>query len=338
MLRNDCPCEKNCPTGCPCYSYGCDAQCEGNSTKIFEFPESDEKIGLDFRLELNQGTIVGKQFSRRGVQIFSSVPYAKAPVGNGRWEAPQIKENWSGELETKSIPPMCHQMSQPEDTLEEYEEKVEKGLISEDCLYLHIERPINGTNLPIFIFIHGGGFVTGTTTGYITSEMAKRGAIVVLPQYRLGTLGFLNTYDEQGPTKYGGNWGLLDQKMAIEFIIENAEALGGNPERVTIAGESAGGWSVGNLLMNTELMEHVHQAISHSGVVFFDMMNQHTSAVNDFIKQIFSHVLPNTTIPDEMDQVVDQLKNISASELSFVSGLLYQKPFFNLHFYLLQMK
>ena len=175
----------------------------------------------DVRIELKQGIIIGVEHSNRGTQVFNSVPFARPPVGDRRWKAPEPVENWSIELETKSLPPMCHQMLQPEDTFEEYEEKVANGNISEDCLYLHIEKPINGTNLPILIFIHGGGFVTGTSTGYITSEVSNRGALVVLPQYRLGPFGFLNTYDEQGPTRYGGNWGLLDQKMAIEFIIEN---------------------------------------------------------------------------------------------------------------------
>ena len=75
------------------------------------------------------------------------------------------------------------------------------------------------------------------------------------------------------------------KNVAIEFIIENAEALGGDPSRVTISGESAGGWSVGNLLINTQLMRQVNQGISHSGVVLFDMMNQHTETVNDFIRK-----------------------------------------------------
>lgn len=251
-------------------------------------------------ISLNQGDIIGS--NRDGVESFKGIPYGNGP----RWSAPTPVEPWSDPYNGLEKYPKCHQdPSGLGKTYEEYYEMVRNGEISENCLFLDIYKPagVSTEKLPIFVFIHGGGFIAGSSQDFSPEGLAKQGMIVILPQYRLGTvkipyknspydsflatLGFLNTFDTNGPTRYGGNWGLLDQKLALEFIHGNAENLGGDQSQITVSGESAGGWSVGNLMQNNDVTKIVKRAISHSGVVLFDMMNQHTENVNNFLRSAF---------------------------------------------------
>ena len=141
------------------------------------------------------------------------------------------------------------------------QEFFDSGFITEDCLTLDIYRPEGVVGGAILFWIHGGAFVTGTSHLYDGIEQAKRGNIVVSIQYRLGVFGFMNLWDEEKTETVGGNYGLADQQLALRFVADNAVALGGDPERITINGESAGAMSVALHLHNANSRKFVQDLI-----------------------------------------------------------------------------
>lgn len=190
------------------------------------------------RTIVQQGEIEGVE--HEGAALYKKIPYAEAPVGELRWKAPVPKKAWTGVYkadEWGNRPP------QPIDP-----NQGGKGLpMSEDCLYLSVTTPATSASdkLPVFVMIHGGGFMTGSYVG-TQESFVKEGIIYVSIEYRLGALGFmchpeLNKESERG---ISGNYGILDQITALQWIHDNIAAFGGDPEKVTIAGESAGGCSV----------------------------------------------------------------------------------------------
>ena len=162
------------------------------------------------------------------------------------------------------------------------------GFISEDCLTMDIYRPVKNyhTSLPIFVWIHGGGLTSGTSAYYHFSRLAREDIIVAVVQYRLGVHGFLSSYSAEGLTETPGNFGLLDQQAAIEFVHRNARNLGGDPEKITIGGESAGGWSVGWHMLSTKSTNMIRTAISQSGMASFDMSPQDSEHGNLAIRHL----------------------------------------------------
>lgn len=184
--------------------------------------------------ETKFGSVEG--VTRWGVQRYLGVPFAKPPVGDLRFAAPQNPDSWSGVLETKDIPRACVQTG----PLGLYE--------SEDCLYLNVWTPRDAspgkTNYAVMVWIHGGGYNSGSGSIYLPAKMMKRvkeSVIVVTVNYRLNALGFLSL---NGTADDDLNVGLLDQQLALKWVRENIDAFGGDPLRVTIFGESAGGSSV----------------------------------------------------------------------------------------------
>ena len=184
-----------------------------------------------------------------GITAFKGVPYAKPPVGELRWRAPQLPEAWDGVRVCDhygNVSPQLHGQCAYE--------ALETSVQSEDCLYLNIWTPAQaaGERLPVLMWIHGGAFLGGMghDSLYLGGPMASRGVIVVTINYRLGVLGFLahpelSKESEQGVS---GNYGLLDQIAALRWIRENIAAFGGDPGRITVDGQSAGGMSVCSLL------------------------------------------------------------------------------------------
>lgn len=204
-----------------------------------------------------QGTAEG------GIVAFKGIPYAAPPVGDLRWRAPQPVEPWTGVREAFNFGSDCMQ------PITDFEPIATTP--SEDCLYLNVWSPDYadpGDKLPVMAWIHGGGFVGGGTSipFYDGSAFARQGIVVVSFNYRLGRFGFfahpaLLAADE-GPV---GNFGYLDQIAALQWIQENIDAFGGDPERVTIIGESAGGASVLALLTSPLTEGLFHQAMVMSG-------------------------------------------------------------------------
>ncbi|XP_025065261.1 cocaine esterase isoform X2 [Alligator sinensis] len=218
------------------------------------------------------GRLLGKQISVAGadrlVNVFLGIPFAKPPVGPLRFSPPQPPEPWSNLRNSTSFPPMCLQDLGWIETLkilEKFENPTTE--ISEDCLYLDVYTPASSNKkakLPVMVWIHGGGFTLGGASAYDGSALtAYENVVVVIIQYRLGILGFLSTGDEY----IRGNWGLLDQVAALQWVKENIDTFGGDSESVTLFGESAGGISVGANILSPMSKGLFHKAISQSGVV-----------------------------------------------------------------------
>jgi para-nitrobenzyl esterase len=197
------------------------------------------------------GSIQGAQ--NGNVYQFLGIPYAKPPVNDLRWKAPENPNNWVNTLATTSFAPVCPQkLFQQGDTTSTI-------VGNEDCLYLNVWTPQVGAGTrPVLVFIHGGGNqqgsaneVNGGTQMYFGKNMAERGdAVIVTIQYRLGPLGFLvhPGLEPENANGTAGNYAVLDQILALKWVQNNIANFGGDPTKVMIFGESAGGINVGNLL------------------------------------------------------------------------------------------
>lgn len=218
------------------------------------------------------GRVRGYQFkvdaAQRSVNVFLRLPFAKPPVGPLRFSEPQPPEPWKGVRDATSYPPMCLQDKVQgqffSDIITNRKEKVLLQM-SEDCLYLNVYTPVSTEKqekLPVFVWIHGGGFILGAASSYDGSALAAFDNVVVVTiQYRLGIVGYFSTGDKHAR----GNWGYLDQVAALQWIQENIVHFGGDPGSVTIAGESAGGISVSALVLSPLAKGLFHKAISESG-------------------------------------------------------------------------
>ncbi|MBX5436106.1 MAG: carboxylesterase/lipase family protein [Alicyclobacillaceae bacterium] len=207
------------------------------------------------------GTIVD------GVHVWKGVPYAKPPVGALRFRPPEAPEPWSGVREATSFGPIS---VQPPDHIIGQSFRDLHFTQSEDCLYLNIWSPSPaGDKRPVLVWIHGGAYLTGSGAipWYDGAAFARNGNVVVVTiNYRLGPLGFLDVSEVFGDEYKGsGNLGLLDQVQALRWVRENIAQFGGDPNRVTIFGESAGAGSVGTLLATPAASGLFHQAIMESG-------------------------------------------------------------------------
>lgn len=198
--------------------------------------------------------------------MFRGIPYAKAPIGPLRFRAPEASESWSGTRPALKLRPSAPQNSPSTPMLGQLLGINALGQ-SEDCLVLNVWTPAaDHKRRPVLVWIHGGAFVIGSgSTGlYAGGRMAKRGDVVVVTiNYRLGALGFLNLHTIHD--RHEANFGIRDQIAALEWVRDNIEQFGGDPENVTIFGESAGGMSVGTLLSTVAAGKLFHRAIAQSG-------------------------------------------------------------------------
>lgn len=188
-----------------------------------------------------------------GAAVFRGIPYAEAPTGERRWKPPVAKADAQGTIDASKFGPICFQPEFPNFPANIYWEQLPP--MSEDCLSLNIWQPTKaktGVKAPVFLWIHGGSLLTGAGRFgmYDGRRLAERGVMVVSINYRLGALGFLAhpQLSAESADKVSGNYGLLDQIEALRWVRRNIAAFGGDPDNVTIAGESAGGLSVMHLL------------------------------------------------------------------------------------------
>ncbi len=198
-----------------------------------------------------------------GLGVYKAIPYAAPPVGDLRWKDPQPAKPWQGVLKTDKFGPWPPQPERPGLTRE---------MMSEDCLYLGIATPATSVNdnLPVMVWIHGGGFRTEHYGGDLWQHLAKRGVVVVSVEYRTGALGFMAHPELAKESKNGhsGNYGLLDQIFALQWVQRNIKNFGGNPSKVTIFGESAGAISCSILCASPLTKGLFCGVISHSGGSF----------------------------------------------------------------------
>jgi para-nitrobenzyl esterase len=223
-------------------------------------------------VEIRSGRIRGVQ--RRGVWSFSGIPYASSPAGPRRWRPPAPPETWAGIRDCDRFAPVAPQT----ENLVELTLGRDPEVISEDCLTLNIWTPdTDDARRPVMVWIHGGSFLTGSGSGglYRGGMLARDGDVVVVTiNYRLGALGFLAhpALEEDGQVwldgrewSGSGNWGLADQVAALHWVREHIHAFGGDPDNVTLFGESAGGMSVAALLGVDPASGLFHRAIVQSG-------------------------------------------------------------------------
>ena len=197
-----------------------------------------------------------------GLQAFRSIPYAAPPVGDLRWRPPQEPARWTGVLDATQFANHCPQNPSPYGI----------ASLTEDCLYLNVFTPPKTNEgrphlLPVMVWIHGGGLLLGESDGYDPRRLVAEDVVVVTINYRLGALGVLAHPALTAESTYGGsgNYGLMDQQAALRWVQRNIRAFGGDPDNITIFGESAGGYSVHAQLASPRAAGLFHKAIVESG-------------------------------------------------------------------------
>jgi len=217
------------------------------------------------RATVEQGRLLGRQAD--GVASFKAIPYAAPPVGPLRWRAPQPAAAWQGERDAGQVGAICIQPPSEGDP------GVGPLPMSEDCLTLNVWTPAERGEepLPVMVWIHGGGLNNGSGTAalYDGANLAKRGVVVVTLNYRLGRLGFFGhpaLTAEAGGEEIVGNYGMADVVAALEWVRDNVAAFGGDPGKVTVFGESAGGVMVTRLMISGPARGLFHRAIVQSGL------------------------------------------------------------------------
>lgn len=202
-----------------------------------------------------------------GHDAFLGIPYAAPPVGELRWRAPQAPAAWPGIRDATTPGPRCPQHGTP----------AQPPVVgNEDCLYLNVVTPLNArrvAHLPVMVWLHGGGFTSGSGSDYDPARLVAIGHVIVVTlNYRLGALGFLDLPDLAAQGPYAGNYALADQQAALRWVRHNATAFGGDPGNVTLFGQSGGGLAV-----------CAHLAAPGSAVLFQKAIIQSGPCGNQFI-------------------------------------------------------
>jgi para-nitrobenzyl esterase len=227
----------------------------------------DGNATMNRTVTIKSGAISGNQLST-GVLEFKGIPYAAPPVGELRWKPPQAVKPWTNVKSTQQFGPPCPQPADADSPM------FDADAASEDCLYLNIWTPAKQASdrLPVMVWIHGGGFISDTASQdfYSGERLALKNVVVVNFNYRIGPLGFLAhpLLSKESEHNVSGNYGLLDQIAALKWVKDNIEAFGGDPDRVTVFGESAGGRSVAHLLVSPLAQGLFHGAIMESSSTY----------------------------------------------------------------------
>jgi len=220
------------------------------------------------QVRIGSGVVESTLLPRDGVRSFKGIPFAQPPVGELRWREPQPVQDWTGARNADQFGPRCMQRTGP---MADY--WFRSNGMSEDCLYLNVWTPAKSGDerLPVLVYVFGGGFQNGdgSEPRYDGASMARRGMVAVSINYRTNVFGFLSHPEltRESPHHASGNYGLLDQVAALRWVQQNIAAFGGDPTRVTIAGESAGSLSVSALMASPLSRGLMAGAIGESGAL-----------------------------------------------------------------------
>jgi para-nitrobenzyl esterase len=269
-------------------------------------------------IQTPHGKIQGTANMEKTVHIFKGIPFAAPPVGDLRWKAPQPVQNWKGTkqctafsaspIQNKPQPFLCWSeefIAQPEP-------------LNEDCLYLNIWTTAKSKSAkqPVFLWIYGGGLSSGSANCaiYDGEEMAKKGVIFISINYRVGVLGFMAhpELSKESGNNTSGNYGILDQIAALKWVQKNISAFGGDPNNVTIAGQSAGAFSVTALIASPLAKDLFHKAIPQSGGLLANMLLSQNLAKAEEVGLNFMKKANINSITD--------LRKKSAEELQILSN------------------
>ena len=252
------------------------------------------------------GDVEGTVSADARIQIFRGIPYAAPPVGTLRWKPPLPAPQWKGVLKATQFGPRCMQVHLYDDMF------FRDNGPSEDCLTLNVWTPTlsSGTRLPVMFWVHGGGDAGGSSEPRQDGEkLAEKGVVVVSCNYRLGVFGFLALPDLAKESEHhaSGNYGLLDQVAALQWVRENIAAFGGDPGNVTIFGESAGAFSVSGLMASPLAQGLFERAIGESGAMFGDMYSLLPLVQSEERGQKFADSLGRHTLKQMRAMPADEL-------------------------------
>jgi para-nitrobenzyl esterase len=266
-------------------------------------------------IQTADGRVKGSLSLDKKIQIFKGIPFAAPPVGDGRWRAPQPVKKWldvrnctvfsASPIQNKPAPFYCWSeefIAQPEP-------------LSEDCLYLNVWAQNKAKKQPVFVWIYGGGLSSGSANCaiYDGEEMARKGVVFVSINYRVGVMGFMAHPELSKESGYdaSGNYGFLDQIAALKWIKTNIDAFGGDPDNVTIAGQSAGSFSVNALIASPLAKGLFHKAIAQSGGLLSRLLSQDLAASENQGKAVLQKANVSS---------IAELRKMPATELQILSN------------------
>ena len=274
-------------------------------TAFSAMAQSDNTMAVQTNIE--NGVIEGNYDTKTGIQTYFGIPFAKPPVGDLRWKTPQPLDNWTGVKETKKFGP------RPVQPVVFGDMNSRSNGLSEDCLYLNVWTPAkrNTKDLPVLLYFYGGGNVAGDASEprYDGESMAKKGIVVITCNYRLNVFGNFSHPELSAETSYkgSGNYGYFDQIAAMKWVQKNIAKFGGDPKKVTIAGESAGSIAVSYQMASPLSKGLIAGAIGESGAGINPTMSPVTLAEAEKQGAEFAK---NAGIP-----TLKQLRTLSTKEI-----------------------